>query len=149
MVLLYFDVCPGPDRLDQQWVGRREDHSQRPGGGLLRWTSAPEVIWWEICGAFDSPCTSLKTGSNSYEFLYPDSIAPILVDKSLWKRYYSFSQCKTDSGQQLNTRFYFPTPTTHLQIHQHYSITLKCSFLAALLLCPISPVINVFVTCVL
>lgn len=45
--LLYSNVCPGPDWLDQQWAGGREDHSQRPGGGLLWWTSSPEVIWWE------------------------------------------------------------------------------------------------------
>lgn len=40
-------MFPGPDWLDQQWTRGRADHRQRPGGGLLWWTSAPEVIWWE------------------------------------------------------------------------------------------------------
>lgn len=40
-------MSPGPDWLDQQWTGGRADHCQRPGGGLLRRTGPPEVIWWE------------------------------------------------------------------------------------------------------
>lgn len=40
------------DWVDQQWVGGGQDHSQRPGGGLLRWTSPTEVVWWEFFFSF-------------------------------------------------------------------------------------------------